>query len=107
MAVTTMRSGRESEDIYKGRSSAMRSISHIVRTWPYLLPVVVFFVGWQLFPIFLAAKVSFTDQKFLTQDPVNWIGLQNYRNLLHDRLFWDGMDLALLFTALFVSGRIV
>jgi multiple sugar transport system permease protein len=80
---------------------------HVARTWPYLLPVVVFFVGWQLFPIFLAAKVSFTDEKFLTQDPVHWIGLQNYSNLLHDRLFWDGMGRALIFTSLFVPGMIM
>jgi len=93
--------------MYTGRSGALPTIGHVIRTWPYLLPVVFFFVGWQLFPIFLAAKVSFTDQRFLTADPVHWIGLQNYRDLLHDRLFWDGMGRALLFTALFVPGMIM
>ena len=107
MALATFRGGREPDEMYTGRSGALRTIGHVIRTWPYLLPIVFFFVGWQLFPIFLAAKVSFTDQRFLTADPVHWIGLQNYRDLLHDRLFWDGMGRALLFTALFVPGMIM
>lgn len=106
MAATLDR-GRVSDDVYVRRSGMMRTMGHAIRTWPYLAPIIVFFVGWQLFPIFLAAKVSFTNEKFLTNDPVKWIGLQNYRDVLHDRLFWDGLGRASIFTALFVPGMIM
>jgi len=107
MAASTLRSGGESGEEFNGRNGFMRTVSHVVRTWPYLIPVVVFFVGWQIFPIFLAAKLSFTNQKFLTSDPTKWIGLQNYRALMHDHLFWSGLGRAFIFTALFVPGMIM
>lgn len=108
MATSTIARGRETDDLYSsGRSNVMRTMGHAIRTWPYLAPIIVFFVGWQIFPIFLAAKVSFTNEQFLTNNPVKWIGLQNYRDVLHDRLFWDGLARASIFTALFVPGMIM
>ena len=105
MAVSTFDSNGSA--VRAPRGEASRSVLRVLRTWPYLLPVIIFFVGWQIFPIFLAAKVSFTNEKFLTQDPTKWIGLQNYRDVIHDRLFWDGLGRAFLFTALFVPGMIM
>jgi multiple sugar transport system permease protein len=77
-----------------------------LRTYPYLLPVIVFFLGWQLLPIYDALRVSFTDDKFLDQAAPNWIGLQNYRDVLRDPLFWEGVKRAFIFTMIFVPGMI-
>ena len=41
-------------------------------------------LGWQLLPIYDALRISFTDDKFLDQTAPNWIGLQNYRDVVHD-----------------------
>ena len=49
-----------------------------------LLPAIIFFLGWQLLPIYDALRISFTDDKFLDQTAPNWIGLQNYRDVVHD-----------------------
>ena len=38
-----------------------------LRTYPYLLPAIFFFVGWQILPIYDALRLSFTDDKFLDQ----------------------------------------
>ena len=52
------------------------------------------------------ARLSFTDDKFLDQAAANWIGLQNYRDVLNDALFWEGIKRAFIFTLIFVPGMI-
>ncbi|HEY8445563.1 MAG TPA: sugar ABC transporter permease [Thermomicrobiales bacterium] len=88
-------------------SGGFRVVLDIFRTWPYLIPVVIFFVGWQILPIYEALRISFTDDRFLDANPPNWIGLQNYRELLRDGLFWRGILRAGIFTAIFVPGMIL
>jgi multiple sugar transport system permease protein len=79
---------------------------NVLRTYPYLLPAIFFFVGWQLLPIYDALRISFTDDKFLDQAEPNWIGLQNYRDVIRDPVFWQGVKRAFIFTAIFVPGMI-
>ena len=58
-----------------------RSTTRFARTWPYLIPALVFFVGWQLWPIVRALWISFTNFSFLLDDSpesAKWIGLENY-----------------------------
>ena len=77
-----------------------------VTSYPYLIPVLFFFIGWQLWPIGTSLYLSFTDERFLDNQPANWVGLQNYRDLINDGLFWSGIKRALMFTAIFVPGMI-
>ena len=88
------------------RTSRWNSALDFLRTYPYLLPAIIFFLGWQLLPIYDALRISFTDDKFLDQAAPNWIGLQNYRDVLHDPLFWEGIKRAFIFTVIFVPGMI-
>ena len=49
-----------------------------LRTWVFLLPAVVFFVGYQAYPIVRVLWISFTDYQYLTNEPANWVGFDNY-----------------------------
>lgn len=82
-------------------------IIDVLRTYPYLIPAIVFFVGWQVLPIFDAFRVSLTDDKFLDKEAPNFIGLDNYRTLINDELFRQGIIRALIFTSIFVPGMIL
>ena len=58
-----------------------RPTSRFARTWPYLIPALFFFVGWQLWPILRALWISFTSFSFLLDDSpesANWIWFHNY-----------------------------
>lgn len=75
--------------------------------WLYLLPTLVFFLGWQLYPIFRVAWLSFTDYHFLrTGAAVHWIWFQNFADALHDPLVRTGLLRAGGFTAIFLPGMI-
>ena len=44
---------------------------------------------------------------FWIRFPANWVGLQNYRDVLSDGLFWRGVWRAFIFTSIFVPGMIL
>ncbi|CAN5653183.1 sugar ABC transporter permease [soil metagenome] len=105
-AVAPSSTSVESKPIKGSRSPTMQTLLAFVKTYPYLLPAIFFFVGWQILPIYQALHISFTDDKFLDNQAPNWIGLQNYRDLMSDSLFWTGLRRALTFTVIFVPGMI-
>jgi multiple sugar transport system permease protein len=74
--------------------------------WLFLLPTLVFFIGWQVYPIGRVLWMSFTDFHFLRSQPASWVGLQNYASALSDPLVWTGLLRAVTFTALFLPGMI-
>lgn len=86
-----------------------------VGNWLFLLPAVLFFVLWQVWPIIQVAWYSFTDYEFLDTNakttifglPTGWVGLANFREAIHDHLMWQGLERAVLFTILFVPGMII
>ena len=61
--------------------------------WWFLLPAVIFFVGYQAYPIFRVLWISFTDYQYLSQDPPKWVGLQNYAEALSDEIVIDHTEL--------------
>jgi ABC-type sugar transport system permease subunit len=75
--------------------------------WLFLLPAVLFFVGYQVYPILRVVWISFTDYQFLTNEPARWIGLANYAAALNDPLMWVSLWRAFLFTLMFLPGTII
>ena len=75
--------------------------------WLFLAPAVLFFVGYQVYPIVRVVWISFTDYQFLTNEPPRWIGLENYAVALNDPLLWVSLWRAFLFTLMFLPGTII
>src|SRR3954466_9482396 len=79
-----------------GLSRARRALR---RTgWPLLFvsPFFVLFAVFSLYPIGFSAWLSLREWSL--SGPARWVGLANYRALVHDTLFWQSMlNSALLF----------
>lgn len=88
------------------RSARSRVAVQGIHTWLFLLPALVFFVGYQVYPILRVTWISFTDLQFLSGDPASWVGLRNYAEALQDPLMWSGLGRAAWFTILFLPGTI-
>ena len=92
------------------QSIAIARASHLrqgASTWLFLAPVVLFFVGYQVYPIFRVLWISFTDFEFLTNEPANWIWFDNYTEAITDPLMWSSLWRAAWFTILFLPGTII
>jgi multiple sugar transport system permease protein len=77
----------------KGRGSVMARRQY----WGlvFVLPTVLFFVFFFLYPILSGIYYSFTN--FTLLRPPVWVGLQNYQDLLKDRLFLKSITVTLGF----------
>jgi trehalose/maltose transport system permease protein len=81
--------------------------------WILMAPAlaVVGFVA--LYPLALTVYQSFTNEQFLRGlQPIEWVGLENYRNLVEDTIFRDSVITTIKFTVItvffeFVLGMII
>src|SRR5215217_4108306 len=72
----------------------------------FISPWIVGFLAFQLYPLYYTARISFTDYSGFGE-PL-WIGLENYRRLLEDNLFWKSLYNTLYYTVLAVPiGAVV
>lgn len=86
--------------------SRRHQLMHYVN-WLFVVPALLFFLAYQLYPILQVIFISFTDYKYLNvNQPINFIGLQNYLDALQDPKFQEGIKRALYFTLLFLPGVI-
>ena len=76
-------------------------------TWLFLLPALLFFAGYQVYPILRVTWISFTGFEYLGGEPAAWVGLDNYAEALRDPLLWAGLGRAAWFTLMFLPGTIV
>jgi multiple sugar transport system permease protein len=83
------------------KSSVKKQPSFIARRqrWGlyFVLPTVIFFLVFFLYPILSGIVYSFTD--FTLLRPPQWVGFQNYQDLLKDRLFIKSIGVTLGFVA--------
>jgi cation transporter-like permease len=83
-------------------------VRRAVTGWPFLVPALIFFLGWQAYPIVRVAWLSFTDYHFIrVGEPVNFVGLDNYVRALTDPLVLNGLLRAFVFTLLYVPGVLI
>lgn len=74
--------------------------------WFLLGPCLLYLLAFAIYPLVYSLKLSFTD---LTAADASgrWVGLQNYRYMLHDPLFWNAMKNSAIMVAATVSIQIV
>jgi multiple sugar transport system permease protein len=106
----TIASGQANAPPYRGVSSIGRRLHHLgegIGIWIFLVPTVVFFVGYQVYPIFRVLWLSFTNYEFLSSKPAQWVGFANYADALQDPLMWASLWRATWFTIMFLPGTII
>src|ERR1700733_13444274 len=75
-----------------------------VTEWLFLAPAVVFFIGYQVWPIARVLWLSFTNFQLLSDKPAQWIGFDNYAQALKDPLMWVSLWRGGLLPMVFLPG---
>jgi trehalose/maltose transport system permease protein len=84
------------------RSALQRKQTRLA--WLMLLPALAAVGFVAFYPLGQTVYYSFTDQQFLAGiEPTKWVGLENYKDLIHDTLFRDAVVLTVKFTLITVS----
>lgn len=65
-----------------------------VASYVFLLPFLIFFVGFVVYPMFMCVYTSFFDATMGREDI--FVGFQNYAELVGDPIFWKGLKNTLI-----------
>jgi multiple sugar transport system permease protein len=71
-----------------GRRAAPRTLSDTTLKRLFLWPTLALLIAFNVFPLFYSLYLSFTDFSAISNKAPNWIGLQNYRDILNDNQLW-------------------
>lgn len=80
------------------RSVRMRWIDNS-RNFPMMLlvPVLIFFIVWNIIPLLWMVGMSFYNYSLLTGNPPKYIGLKNFLDLYHSFSVWEGLSKTFIF----------
>lgn len=73
----------------------------------FIIPTVLFLIVFNIFPLIYSLGYSFTDFRASLNAPANFVGLQNYRELLSDPFIWNNFWVTAKYVIVSVSGQMV
>jgi multiple sugar transport system permease protein len=73
--------------------------------WAFMAPAVILVGAFSVVPLVWSFLLSFKQSDLVA--PATWVGLQNYRRLAHDPVFFDSIRRTVIFTGLFVPITLV
>jgi multiple sugar transport system permease protein len=73
----------------------------------FIFPTLVFLIVVNIFPLFYSLFLSFADYSAVAHKPIDWIGIRNYRELLHDPTIWESFYLTMKYVIISVAGQVL
>lgn len=87
--------------------AAARGWSDITIRNLFVIPTVAFLIIFNVFPLLYSLGFSFTDFRASSKDPVNFVGLKNYVDVLADPVIWRSFSTTLWYVVVSVTGQFV
>ncbi|MGH2634956.1 MAG: carbohydrate ABC transporter permease [Actinomycetota bacterium] len=85
----------------RGRVARKENRAGYLFALPWLIGLVVFLIG----PIVASVLLSFTNWNLIS--PARWVGLENYRDMIHSSEFWQSIKVTLFYASLSVPLYLV
>ncbi|MBX3573443.1 MAG: sugar ABC transporter permease [Mesorhizobium sp.] len=87
--------------------AASRGLSDITIRNLFIIPTIVFLIVFNIFPLLYSLGYSFTDFRASGSAAANFVGLQNYRDLLNDPFIWNNFSITAKYVIVSVVGQVV
>lgn len=76
-----------------GLAARMRGLSDRTIAWIFVAPTIFLLLAVNIFPLIWTIRLSFTNYRVnRPNEPVKWVGLQNYSKILNDADIWSTMQ---------------
>jgi multiple sugar transport system permease protein len=73
----------------------------------FIIPTIAFLIIFNVFPLIYSLGYSFTDFRASMNQPANFVGLQNYRELLSDPNIWRNFTVTAKYVIVSVGGQVI
>ena len=90
-----------------GSAAARRGLSDVAIRNLFIIPTILFLVVFNIFPLIYSLGYSFTDFRASSNQPANFIGLENYRDLLGDEHIWNNFSVTAKYVLVSVGGQVL
>jgi multiple sugar transport system permease protein len=87
--------------------AASRGMSDLAIRNLFIIPTIVFLIVFNIFPLLYSLGYSFTDFRASTSASANFVGLQNYRDLLNDPFIWKNFTITAKYVIVSVTGQVI
>ena len=87
--------------------AASRGMSDMSIRNLFIIPTILFLIVFNIFPLLYSLGYSFTDFRASTNAPANFVGLQNYRELLNDPFIWSNFAITAQYVIVSVTGQVI
>jgi multiple sugar transport system permease protein len=87
--------------------AAARGLSDLTIRNLFIIPTIAFLIIFNVFPLLYSLGTSFTDYRASTSAAPNWIGIQNYRELLNDAFIWRNFTISAKYVLISVTGQVL
>ena len=87
--------------------AAARGLSDLTIRNLFVIPTIAFLIIFNIFPLIYSLGYSFTDFRASSKAPANFIGLQNYRDLLSDPFIWSNFTITAKYVIVSVTGQVL
>ncbi|MER9425443.1 sugar ABC transporter permease [Mesorhizobium sp. M0317] len=87
--------------------AAARGLSDMSIRNLFIIPTILFLIIFNIFPLIYSLGYSFTDFRASTNAPANFVGLQNYRDLLNDPYVWSNFAITAKYVIISVAGQLL
>ena len=94
----------------RGRAARPRvwaKAADVVSRWAFMAPAAVILGAMLAYPIFYTIQISFSKFDLMTFSAVEWVGWENYAEVMGDYRFWASMKVTLIYLAFALPLQIV
>jgi multiple sugar transport system permease protein len=86
-------------------STFRRRLRRAIPAYLFILPGMLLFLVWTLYPLIYAFIMSFAEWNLIK--PSRFVGLENYRRAFDDPIFWMALKNTIFYTVVTVPGQMV
>ena len=86
---------------------ARRGLSDLAIRNLFVIPTIVFLILINIFPLLYSLILSFADYSAISGKSPDFIGIQNYREILNDPHIWESLYITMKYVIISVCGQLV
>jgi multiple sugar transport system permease protein len=73
----------------------------------FIIPTILFLIVFNIFPLLYSLGYSFTDFRASLNQPANFVGLANYREILANANIWNNFWVTAKYVIVSVGGQMI